>query len=259
MYLMYANESGNTGTDLDNKEQPLLSLTGIALDDKDWYDISNEFEKRKSEICPDLVSSEVHAVDIFSASKSSKKGYDFRKYTLKEDLKILEDLVNFIVSYNFPIFNCIINKSAYRKTINKYIGNSVKIDPYLLGFTCISSAYNDYLIHEQKNGMIFLDEIKDKIKDINILYDKLLFTNFESNTNNIIEKVVYLESCKNNFIQMADICSFYINKYYCIKLFDMSANITKKQHCIDMFKKLEPHIISCKIPLDDNLIKKLLI
>lgn len=29
MYLMYADESGNTGTDYDNKEQPIFVLAGV--------------------------------------------------------------------------------------------------------------------------------------------------------------------------------------------------------------------------------------
>lgn len=259
MYLMYADESGNTGIDLENKQQPLFSLTGIVLNDEDWYDINNSFQKRKIEICPDLVNTEIHATDIFSSSKNIKKGFDFRKYTIEEDLLILEKIIDFIVENKFTIFNCTINKSVYKRILSKNIGPSIKIDPYLLGFACISNGYNDFLISRQKNGMIFLDEIRDKVKDIDILYDKLLFCNFECNTNNIIEKVLYLESYKNNFIQMVDVCNFYINKFYCVKLFDMVSNPVKKQHCIKMYQKLQPLIVSCKMQFDDNFINKFLI
>lgn len=259
MYLMYADESGNTGIDLNNMNQPLFSLTGIALEDNDWYNINNIFEKTKVEICPDLASVEVHATDIFSSSKSTKKGYDFRKYTLQEDLEILEKLVDFIVNYQFPIFNCTINKFNYNKVMSKKIGPLIKVDPYLLGFICVSNGYNDFLIKKQQNGMIFLDEVRDKVKDIDILYNKLFQWNFECNTNNIIEKVVYLESCKNNFVQLVDVCNFYINKYYSIKIFDNVSNPIKKQHCINMYNKLEPYIVNCKIEIDDVFIKKFFI
>ena len=30
MYLLYADESGNTGTDLDNKQQPIFVLCSLA-------------------------------------------------------------------------------------------------------------------------------------------------------------------------------------------------------------------------------------
>ena len=50
MYLMYADESGNTGTDYDNKEQPILSLAGIVVEDKKWHEINDYFEEEKNKL-----------------------------------------------------------------------------------------------------------------------------------------------------------------------------------------------------------------
>ncbi|MCI8655522.1 MAG: helix-turn-helix domain-containing protein, partial [Clostridia bacterium] len=36
MYLIYADESGNTGTDYDNKEQPIFVIAGVLIDDANW-------------------------------------------------------------------------------------------------------------------------------------------------------------------------------------------------------------------------------
>ena len=54
MYLLYADESGNTGTDLDNKQQPIFVLAGILVNDKNWHKINNKFNKGKIEILPIL-------------------------------------------------------------------------------------------------------------------------------------------------------------------------------------------------------------
>ena len=37
MYLMYADESGNTGMDLDNKQQPIFVLAALASNTKTGY------------------------------------------------------------------------------------------------------------------------------------------------------------------------------------------------------------------------------
>ena len=50
MKLYYADESGNTGMDLDNKEQPIFVLGSICLEDKNWHEINNYFNKRKVEM-----------------------------------------------------------------------------------------------------------------------------------------------------------------------------------------------------------------
>jgi len=34
MYILYADESGNTGTDYDNKEQPIFVLGGLIVEDE---------------------------------------------------------------------------------------------------------------------------------------------------------------------------------------------------------------------------------
>ena len=50
MYLMYADESGNTGTDYDNKEQPIFVLAGVLVEDRKWHKINKLFNQRKVEI-----------------------------------------------------------------------------------------------------------------------------------------------------------------------------------------------------------------
>ena len=94
--------------------------------------------------------------------------------------------------------------------------------------------------------MILVDENNNITDSLEKVYSKLIGDNFESDTNNIIENVLFLESKKNNFIQLADICNFYINKYYTIKLFGDLNNKEKNQHCLKMFKKMEPLIRNCK-------------
>lgn len=245
MYLMYADESGNTGTDLDNKSQPNFTIAGILIKDTDWYVLNYLFQKRKIEICPELKSSEVHTSDIFSSSKSKRKGYDFRKYSLSEILSILESLVDFIVEHKIQIIAAPMTKQGFKKYCLEHFGSSFKVDPYLYNFARLSNEYNNFLIKNNSNGMIFVDEIQDKMLDVNLMYEKLFLNNFECNTNNIIEKVVYTHSDDNNFIQLADICAFYINKLFCIKLYGLVKNEKKRKHCINMYDKLKPLIINC--------------
>lgn len=246
MYLLYADESGNTGIDYDNPQQKVFTLAGLAIPDMDWYDLNNEIQKRKTNISIDLVNYEIHANDIFQSSKNSQKGYDFRKNTIEQNLNILEQLVDLIVDLNLTIFSVVINKTNFKKFITKTHGASIKIDPYLYAFCFLSIDYNNFLIEKKENGMILLDENNNIIDSLETLYSKLLLDNFESDTNNIIENALFLESKKNNFIQLADICNFYINKYFSINWFSPLNNKDKNLHCLRMFEKLKPLIRDCK-------------
>lgn len=241
--ILYIDEAGNTGLDLNNSQQPIFTIGGIVVDESDWYKLNHYIQQMKEKISPELTSSEIHASDIFNSSKNVKKGFDFRKNDYKYNLKILEDIVDLIVSLK-PILFCFnINKSTYLEKLNLYIYKTTyikqKIEPYTFSFGRIIRDYNEYLKNNNCNGMIFRDEIRSVEEEIEYLYETYSTNNDFSN---IIESALSLDSKKSNFIQIADICNFYINKYYCITLFDKINNPLKKEHCLKQFEKLKPFI-----------------
>lgn len=127
MYLMYADESGNTGTDYTNKAQPYFVMAGIRVKDSDWHKINNDFEKRKTEICPEFEKNEIHTSELFNAPKSSV----FNKYSWQENLKTLEKIVDLIVSYDIGIYYALFEKKFLKKFISANISQHIKLDPYL--------------------------------------------------------------------------------------------------------------------------------
>ena len=131
MFILYLDESGNTGTDYDNPTQKIFTLAGLALNDKDWYDLNYKIQREKEMISPDLVNYEIHTNDIFQSSRNIAKGYDFRKNTIEYNLNMLEKLVDLVVDLNLPIFCVVIDKQKFKKFITKVHGSSIKIDPYL--------------------------------------------------------------------------------------------------------------------------------
>ena len=242
MYILYADESGHTGTDYDNVGQPIFSLSGIAINESEWYDLNHIIENEKIDIFNNFKNYEIHATEIFNPKKDSI----FFQNTIEENLLILEKLVDLIVSLQIPIFLSTIDKIKYKDYINKRLGPAIKIDPYIYSFILLSINYNKFLIDKNSNGMIFLDENKNMIDKLDTVYKKLLMDDFECDTNNIIENALFLQSHKSNFIQLSDICNFYINKYLCITKHNAINNKLKKEHCLKMYKKLKPLFIDCR-------------
>lgn len=229
MYLMYADESGNTGTDYSDKHQPYFVLAGIRVEDCDWHKINNHFQKEKIKICPEFEHYEIHASELFNAPKKSI----FNKYSWEENLKTLENLVDLIVSYNLKLFFIVIDKKGLKKHISSILSSNIKIDPYLFGYSGIYSSFQHSLERRNEYGIIFCDELKGISRDIDLIYPKL-----SQNNSNIIEKSFYIDSQKNNFIQIADVCALYINKYYCITQGNLHYNDIKSYHCINMYNKI---------------------
>ncbi len=229
MYLMYADESGSTGTDYDNKQQPIFSLAGICVEDCKWHEINNRFEEEKIKIYPEFKSNEIHATELFNAPRSSI----YNKYSWTQNLEALEKIVDLIVSLDIIIHYTTIDKAGFKKYISNKFGNSIKIDPYLYAFGNIYYSFNEDLIALKSYGIIFTDEIQSVSNGLEALYPKL-----SEDNKNIIEKSLYLDSKKNNFIQIADVCALYFNKYRCIEQGYHQYNDIKMEHCLKMYQKI---------------------
>ena len=225
MYLLYADESGSTGTDLDNKSQPYFVLAGVCVCDKDWHQINDYFEKEKIKIYPDFKDLEIHTNELFNSNPKSP----FYNNYWKDNFKILENLVELIASLNISTTAVIVNKKIYKK----HFGNNIIVDPYLYSFAITYKQFNEILLSLDDYGIVFCDELRNMEESLKILYPKLKIEN-----KNIIEKTFYLNSKQNNFIQIADVCSFYINKFKCIESSSFTMDNFKKEHCLKMYHKL---------------------
>ena len=245
MYLMYADETGNTGFDLDNTQQRIFTLAGIMIESHKWNDLNNEINLKKAEFFPSLANNEIHTNDIFQGAKNEKKGFNFRINSMEENLRILERLIDLIVEFELPIYSVFIDKPNFKKYTSK---KGIRVDPYLYAISFLSVEYNHFLIKKRKNGMILVDENNGVISQVEKVHKLLVDENYVSDSNQIIENILFLESKKNNFIQLADICNFYINKYHSITRYNCMKNEIKKEHCLTMYKKIKHLIVECRNP-----------
>lgn len=229
MYILYADESGNTGTDYENKEQPIFVLGGLIVEDKKWHEINKIFNEEKVKIASVLGYTEIHAVDLFNSSKKSI----FDKFDWKENLNIAEKLVDLILTFDISFQYIAIDKKSFKRSLNASFGNSIKIDPYIYAFGLLYDKISNYLKNQKDKGLIFLDDILTIPEQLRNIYPILSKEN-----STIIENAMFLKSKDTNFIQIADIYSFYINKYLSIKSEYKKYSDIKQQHCIDMYKKL---------------------
>lgn len=226
MYLMYLDESGSTGLDLDNKNQPYFVLAGVCVKDSKWHEINDYFEQEKIKIYSDFRNIEIHTNELFNSNPKSP----FYRNPWQDNLNTLEKLGDLICSLDIKLSYAIVNKKVYKK----HFGNNIVVDPYLYSFAVVYENYNKYLKKHNDYGIIFCDELKKMEQSLEILYPRL-----KEDNRNIIEKTFYLNSRKNNFIQIADICSFYINKFNCIMAKSSTMDKYKTSHCFRIYSKIK--------------------
>ena len=229
MYILYADESGNTGTDYDNKEQPIFVLGGLIIEDKKWHEINYKFNSEKIKISSLLENNEIHASELFNSSKKSI----FNQLDWKENLEVSEKLVDLILNLDISFQYIAIDKKHFKKSLKDIFKNSIKIDPYIYAFGLLYDKISNYLKCQKDKGLIFLDDILTIPEQLHNIYPVLSKDNYT-----IIENAMFLKSKDTNFIQIADIYSFYVNKYFCIKRGYKKYSDEKENHCMNMYKKL---------------------
>ncbi len=236
MYLMYADESGSTGTDFDNKQQPIFVLGSVLVPDNFWHDINFILDTRKPIIDSYFEKNEIHTNEIFNSKKDSY----FGKNDWHINLKILEELVDLISSLPEIEFHYVaIDKQIYKENLKERYGHLVKIDPYIDAFSKLYEAICSHMFTKKANSLIFLDKIIKFEKEILDIFPTIN----KCYSDHIIEHPFFLDSSSSNYIQIADILSFYTNKYYSIKNGYQKYSEEKEKHCLAMFKKLSKNII----------------
>ena len=241
MVLLYMDESGSTGTDYDNKQQPIFVLASICVEDTKWHELNNLFNTQKTSILPILKEHEIHTNELFNSSKKSI----FNQYDWHDNFKTLEKLVDLIVNLDICAYYIAIDKKEFKKSINKTFNNAIKIDPYIYSFRFMYDNIS-YILHaNKKRGIIFLDDILNIPEQLHNIYPVLF-----KNNNTMIEEALFLDSQHSNFIQIADVFAFYIDKYFSITRGYKKYSDFKNDHCLKMFNKLSEKIN----PLDSAIL-----
>lgn len=233
MKILYADESGNTGTDLDNKEQPVFVLAGVLVEDNKWHEINEKFNEEKIKILPLLKDNEIHTNELFNSSKKSI----FNQFHWTDNFKTLEKLVDLICELDISVNFIAIDKKIFKRSVNSTFKNAIKIDPYIYSFGLLYDFVSNNLKDKNEKGIIFLDDILSIPKQLHNIYPTL-----SKNNNTMIEEAMFIKSENTNFIQIADIFAFYIEKYFSIKKEYKTYGKEKQEHCINMYNKLAKKI-----------------
>lgn len=247
IYILYADDAGNTGTDYDNVQQPVFSLAGIVVHDSSWSGLNEEINDLKRRIIPCFPNAELHATDIFNGKRDKKGRFDFRRNSPEQNREILASFVDFVVVKQLPVLYFSVRKEQLKKYCALHFGGAVKLDPYLIAFPYMTSFFDHYVTRRNDRGLIMLDEQNAIVSNIDTAFSMVRLAKTGGaakgfHAHNIIERALFLESAKSNFIQLADVCNFYINRYISMEN-GIDPAPDKQQHFRKMWQKLKPLIV----------------
>ncbi|HOI90035.1 MAG TPA: DUF3800 domain-containing protein [Candidatus Rifleibacterium sp.] len=248
MKLIYIDESGDTGFNLNDPQQPIFVLAALVIPDLLWPHLESEYRYAINEFFPDGIPEdfELHVTDM-KARKNHFKNFD------KElGAKFRDRVLEFISRLGVKVFYRRIIKKQFQKFCEERFG-IVRLSPYLMALSMLWFEINKYLNAQEDFGMLIFDDNKHYLPDVEKAIRSLrLDLRFMLSNNKLIEKGFFVDSKKSIPIQLTDLLAYYIRKYEEHKLGKTVSKIDQ-----DCFSALEGIAqMNAKIPAEFNELLK---
>ncbi len=242
MYLIYFDSAGNTGTNYDDLQQPFYTMVGLVCHDLKWQSVDSNFTKIIDNYLPgrDKANFEVHAVELYRA-----KGV-WRSLGIEKCKSLIYDLLDLLVKHDLKLVYCTLSKAQLKEIIKE---SEFSLDhPSDMTLFFLSQMIEKFLRKQGSEvlGMLIGDkekEIEETLCDSLNHYRSLAFTDSIKEIEKsgaktsfqlierIIETIHFVDSHKSSFIQLTDLCTYFINRYY-FKGQNTSPYLEKIKSCI---------------------------
>lgn len=208
MYLIYLDESGNSGSNLNDPAQPIHYIGAIIIHSSQWLAIEQQVEQLVTDI--GIVglareNFEFHAQDLFRG-----KGL-FRGWDATTRFDIFERLLQIVVNNNLPIIYAGIRKAQLQA---KYVNPA---DPHDLAFLLCAERVERWFCDNAgtETGLYIADETKAKMSMKTSLrsYRRIgIQLGRPSRLEHVIDTIHFADSRETFPIQPIDCCIYAIKR-----------------------------------------------
>lgn len=202
MHLVYFDESGNSGNNLNDPEQPIFVLGALIVPESCWQAVESELEGRLSETFPAIAAGgiEVHAGDL-----RGSRGC-FKDVPVNSRVALRDAWLNIAHAHALKFVFRSIDKKRYQKWMHSTFGVGVSINPHVAAFPLVSMVVNQHLANERALGMFISDENKEIVRDVEKSIRQLRLAGGPLRLSQIIEKGFFIDSSKSRILQLCDMC-----------------------------------------------------
>lgn len=212
MNFIYIDESGNTGLNLKDPQQPVFLLAAMILPESKWFSLEKLFFNAARKYFGDPLPSpfEVQAKDL-----KSGRGV-FENLTFTQQLSFRDKMLQLLLDNKIAVIYKRIIKSKFAAFCEEHYGPGIKVNPYIMALPFVCMEVDHYLRQKggDELGMLIFDEQKENLDDAERSLRTLrLDSKSILKTTNIIEKGFFIDSSKSFALQLVDLAAYYIRKY----------------------------------------------
>lgn len=210
MYLIYFDESGNTGNNLNDAQQPIFVLCALAVPETKWLQVEQDLHAEIEKIYPSPWPDgfEIHATKLMS-------GRDWCKsISLAERVAFRDAWFSVAVKHDLRIVYRAIAKRRFQQWMHGTFGSGIAINPHVAAFPLVARVLDDWLksLPGSPLGIFISDENKEIVGDVEKSIKVLRGIDGTLKLGQVIEKGFFIDSSKSVILQLCDLCALTLRK-----------------------------------------------
>ena len=232
--MVYFDESGNSGNNLNDQEQPIFVLGALIVPETCWQQLEDDLESALATHQPALAAAgaEIHSGDL-RASRGCFKGI-----AAAERVALRDAWLGVARKHPLKFVYRSIEKKRYQKWMRETFGVGVSINPHIAAFPLVATVVNRHLASLQALGMFISDENKEIVRDVEKSIRQLRLAAGKMRLSQIIEKGFFIDSAKSRILQLCDMCVLHARKKE-----EVDAGGAPKPFDVEGIKLIEPLIL----------------
>jgi hypothetical protein len=210
MHLVYLDESGNSGGNLQDPQQPVFVLGALVVPETVWQSVERDLEAAVIRLWPlaEPDSVEIHGGDLRHGTGP------FKGVPVAARLALRDEWLSIGRRHGLPFIYRAIVKKRYEAWMNRALGRSLLVNPHLAAFPLVAQVVNQFLRGRGDGalGIFISDENHEVVGDLERFLRLLRVTPGALHLDRIIEKGFFIDSKKSRLLQLADLCTLQVRK-----------------------------------------------
>ena len=246
MHLVYLDESGNSGNNLHDLQQPVFVLCALLVPEDKWLALETDLHAAVEAHYPSprAPGFEIHATGLRNGDKF------FRSTPVSKRLELRDAWLQLAAKHHLKVIYRAIEKRRYHRWQQETFGIGVAINPHLVALPLVARVVDDYLttLPGHPHGMFISDEDRATMGDVEKAIQLLRVTPGTLKLRRIVEKGFFADSRKSLPLQLCDLCA-----YNARKLEEARLGMPVKPVDTGGMKLLEPLVVRGAEKLQDTL------
>lgn len=210
MHLIYIDESGNTGNNLLDTQQPVFVLSAMIIEERRWQSLEATLRELMEQRLARSGSSvmEVHAAELRKGSGA------FEGLAVAERIAFRDAWMDAAAAHDVRLMYRAISKKRYQQWLVHTFGTGVLINPHIAAFALLSRVVNAYLssLPGKPLGIFISDENKEIVAHVEKAIRELRLMDGVLRLDRIVEKGFFIDSAHSLPVQLCDLFALSLRK-----------------------------------------------